>query len=236
MMHRWNQHCAQAKSSKGGRWHFPNAIRKYGPQAFSHEVLEVCNDLEVANLAEECWIELFDTRNPGKGFNLAKGGQHVPHPIRRNPWDDPVYRARAVEAGLELAKDPIWKAKVTAAISTPEARSRNKAALNTELSRAKRSIISKDRAAALIYTDEMRSEMSESVRRSFTPEVREKIAERNREINRTRILTEEAREKISAAARARICSPETRAKLSAASKRRWETGDFEGVSFVKKEA
>jgi len=76
MMHRWNQHCAQSKTSKDGRWHFPNAVRKYGKDAFSHEVLEICHDLDVANLAEECWIELLETRNPEKGFNLAKGGAH----------------------------------------------------------------------------------------------------------------------------------------------------------------
>jgi len=94
MGRRWSQHVTQSRSSKGGRWHFPNAIRKYGPEAFSHEVLEVCEDLDVANLAEECWIELLDTRNPEKGFNLAKGGAHIPHPIRRNPWDDPGYRSK----------------------------------------------------------------------------------------------------------------------------------------------
>lgn len=91
---RWKNHCYAAKSSKGGRWHFPNAIRKYGKEAFSHEVLEICHSLEVANLAEECWISFYETRDPEKGFNLVKGGQHVPHPIRKNPWDDPEYRAK----------------------------------------------------------------------------------------------------------------------------------------------
>ena len=36
---RWNQHCSQAKSSKDGRWHFPNAIRKYGKEAFTMKSL-----------------------------------------------------------------------------------------------------------------------------------------------------------------------------------------------------
>ncbi|KKM23993.1 hypothetical protein LCGC14_1609580 [marine sediment metagenome] len=91
---RWKNQVHVAKSSKGGRWHFPNAIRKYGKDAFSHKVLGVCDTLEEANIAEIRWIEHFDTRNPEKGFNLAKGGKHVPHPIRKNPWNNPKYRAK----------------------------------------------------------------------------------------------------------------------------------------------
>jgi len=113
MMARWNDHVYKSKSAKGGRWHFPNAIRKYGKDAFSHEVLEVCYDLDVANLAEECWIELLDTRNPERGFNLAKGGKHAPHPIRRNPWDDPEYRAKCSENSKKLWDDPERRARMT---------------------------------------------------------------------------------------------------------------------------
>lgn len=93
MLHRWNQHCAQAKSSKGGRWHFPNAIRQYGKEAFSHEVLEVCSSLEEANLAEAKWVDHFNSRDPQFGFNLAPGGDHTPHP-KKNPWDDPEFREK----------------------------------------------------------------------------------------------------------------------------------------------
>jgi group I intron endonuclease len=114
MEKRWNSHICKAKNSKDGRWHFPNAIRKYGPQAFSHEILEVCYDLEVANLAEECWIEFYDTRNPQFGFNLAKGGEHTPHPIRKNPWNNPEYRAKSILAIRKKCKDPIFRAKVSA--------------------------------------------------------------------------------------------------------------------------
>jgi len=116
MLHRWNQHCAQAKSSKDGRWHFPNAIRKYGKGAFSHEILEVCHDLDVANLAEECWIELLDTRDPLKGFNLAKGGAHgVPSGPRKNPWDDPEFRLKAIQNSQLTWSDPSRRAAASLA-------------------------------------------------------------------------------------------------------------------------
>jgi hypothetical protein len=68
MERRWSQHVAQAKTSRGGRWHFPNAIRKYGKNAFSHEILEICYSLEEANTAEDKWINHFDARNPERGF------------------------------------------------------------------------------------------------------------------------------------------------------------------------
>jgi hypothetical protein len=117
MERRWTDHVAAAKRSKGGRWHFPNAIRKYGPEAFSHEVLEVvATSLEDANAAEERWIEKLQTRNPEKGFNLAKGGQHIPHPIRRNPWDRPEYRERATEASRKVWSDPSVRSKASASM------------------------------------------------------------------------------------------------------------------------
>jgi|WetSurMetagenome_2_1015567.scaffolds.fasta_scaffold56958_4 hypothetical protein len=97
MMQRWNQHIYSANSRpEGKRSHFWAAIRKFGPQAFSHEVLEICETLEEANLAEAKWIDHFNSRDPQFGFNLAPGGEHIPHPIRKNPYDDPGFKARAI--------------------------------------------------------------------------------------------------------------------------------------------
>jgi hypothetical protein len=111
MERRWSQHCVQAKSSKGGRWHFPNAIRQYGPQAFSHEVLEVCETLKAANEAEIKWIDHFNSRDPQFGFNLAPGDSHIPHPIRKNPWDDPEYRKKTIRSLKISHGDPKLRAK-----------------------------------------------------------------------------------------------------------------------------
>jgi len=94
MMKRWNQHIANAKHKRGrGCAHFWNAIRKYGKDAFTHGILEICDTLEAANAAEEKWINHFNTRDPDKGFNLAKGGDHAPHPYN-NPWDRPEFREK----------------------------------------------------------------------------------------------------------------------------------------------
>ena len=113
MERRWSQHVCQSRHTKNGRWHFPNAIRKYGAAAFSHEVLEVCETLEEANTAEEIWVTHFDTMNPKKGFNLTKGGKHIPH-TKKNPWDRPEFRAKM----LSVAKSkwtPALRARISAA-------------------------------------------------------------------------------------------------------------------------
>ena len=123
MLARWNGHVNLAKRSNGKRSHFAAAIRKYGKEAFSHEVLEICYDLEVANLAEECWIEFYETRNPEKGFNLMRGGEHVPHPIRKNPWNDPEFRRKNV-SDMSSCRTPAARAANLAAIRQPESLSK----------------------------------------------------------------------------------------------------------------
>lgn len=137
---RWNSHVYNAfNRPKEGRSYFWAAIRKYGKDAFDHEVLEVCFMLEKANEREQHWIDLYDTRNPIRGFNLAPGGKYRPNPIRKNPWDDPDYlwndpgyrlehgrkmkeivNRPDVKVKLEAARavfmrDPEWLAKVNRA-------------------------------------------------------------------------------------------------------------------------
>ena len=131
MERRWDKHVSQAKYSKGGRWHFPNAIRKYGKDAFEHYILkENIKTLEEANDFEKDKIKEFDTRNPEKGFNLAFGGNSQPHPIRKNPWDNPEYREKQI-------------ARMKIMFNDPKIRAASRAALNTPESKAKRSISSK---------------------------------------------------------------------------------------------
>jgi len=111
MERRWQKHVyAALRFSNGGRWHFPNAIRKYGKEAFSHEVLAMSWYLEGANATEEALIEQYDTRNPEFGFNFMKGGLHTPHLIT-NPWNRPEYRAKSILAANDKWKDPEYRKK-----------------------------------------------------------------------------------------------------------------------------
>ena len=81
--------------------HFAYAIRKYGPEAFDHTILETCETIDEANTAEDAWIDSFSARDPKFGFNLIRGGAAHPHDTHDNPWARPEYRAKimAFKAG-----------------------------------------------------------------------------------------------------------------------------------------
>lgn len=200
MLQRWNHHVYTAnRHNKKGWAHFPNAIRKYGKDAFSHEVLEILDSLEEANQAEIKWIKFYDTKNPEKGFNLKKGGAHTPHPFR-NPWNRPEYRAK------QLARPPN-----TAAMQTPESREANKTSLNTPESKAKRSASLKVSHAK----PEVKAKLSKASKgRILSPEHCAKISKNNL----GRRHTHESKEKMSELQRGRVHSEETKLKQSLAQK------------------
>lgn len=147
---RWSQHVTQSRRATHGRQHFLNAIRKYGKEAFEHRILEICETLEVANAAEERWIEKLDTRDPSKGFNLMRGGSHVPH-LFSSPWDRPGFRERRGLISKELWKDPSFGRRIQ--------ETRKKTASTNE-SIAKRSAAS----ASLWENDTFREKTSSSIR------------------------------------------------------------------------
>ena len=194
---RWKNHMSAAKSSKGGRWHFPNAIRKYGKDAFSHEVLEISGTLEEANSAEEKWIAHFDSRNPKKGFNLEKGGGHTPHPTK-NPWDRPEYRAKCLPISRENQK------KAAAAASAQKTQSRPEV-------RAKLSTVMKE----LANTPEGRAQRVAAANpgKTLGPEHRAKISASSRSKD------SDVRARISAGVRKAFTDPEVKVRVMAASKK-----------------
>ncbi len=128
-----------------GRSHFANAILKYGKDAFTHSTLAVCDTLEAANLAEQEWIEKLGTRDPEKGFNLARGGSHTPHPFS-SPWDRPEYRKIMEERVLP---------KLIAAGCSPEAQARSKAALNSPEVRKRCSDAQKGKTLSASHLEKM---------------------------------------------------------------------------------
>ena len=174
VLQRWNRHVLDAKRNRRGCTHFWNAIRKYGSEAFSCETLEVCTSLEVANAAEEAWIEFWETRNPAKGFNLMKGGgSHQPHNVP-NIWDRPGFR----DEYYLKNPNPISSCHTSAARAaqkaalTKEVRSAaTKAALARPDVQAKREVFQKDPA----YREKISASLKSSLASS---EVREAMSAR----------------------------------------------------------
>lgn len=71
---RWSGHKSRAKSCRHNG-HLQNAIRKYGPENFTIEVLTECSDEQVNNL-ERLWIAVLDSANNEVGFNVTPGGEN----------------------------------------------------------------------------------------------------------------------------------------------------------------
>jgi hypothetical protein len=235
MMQRWKDHIHASKHPREGeRRYFLNAIRKYGSEAFSHEILEVCNSLEEANLAEYKWIEHFNTRKPKLGFNLDKGGSHTPHPFN-NPWNRSEYRAKCLQTNKQnqikatqasvikkTQSDPAVRARLSTKLkivmNTPEIRANALAAAalrrNIPLSPEHRAKI---KAASRCQEPEVQTRISVATREAMhRPEVREKTLKNLR----AKMATPEHRAKMSEIQRGRKQSPEHVAKVAAANKTR----------------
>ena len=74
MAERWKQHEYQALNRKKGCPIFFAAIRKYGSDAFTHEVLEETDTLGAASDAEQWWIAHFCSDDRRFGYNMELGG------------------------------------------------------------------------------------------------------------------------------------------------------------------
>lgn len=82
MEHRWNQHCVTArhKVKVSKAYAFASAIIKYGVNNWTHDVLEYGLTKEDAIIAEQKWINHFDSYN--NGYNSTLGGDYFDGCVR----------------------------------------------------------------------------------------------------------------------------------------------------------
>lgn len=69
---RWKSHWKQVNSGDSSYIH--NAMRKYGKDGFTYEIIEKCSQ-NVINEREKYWIKYYDSYN--NGYNLTLGGEGV---------------------------------------------------------------------------------------------------------------------------------------------------------------
>jgi group I intron endonuclease len=82
---RWQIHCQTAQSGRGFYLH--NAIRKYGVEVFTIEVLATANTKEELSALERSLILEYKAVDPQIGYNLAKGGEGgFSYTGERNPF------------------------------------------------------------------------------------------------------------------------------------------------------
>jgi len=240
LLKRWNQHVYTANRQLAGWSHFANAIRKYGKDAFSHGVLGVCSSVDDANLVEEVWVFLLETQDPEKGFNVKRGGDHRPHPVK-NAWDRPEFRAKALanlSKMIAAGNTPQARAASAAACRTPEAREKNRQASLVNMAKpeviAKRLTFQKDPAYGTrisnslketLSSPQARARMSEASKQSATEEVRAQRAASIRDVfqrpevklkHSEAVKIAQNQPELLAKRHAYRTSPETKAKLSKA--------------------
>ena len=86
---RWEQHKKIGRSKKGYKGYrnqpLYRALRKYGEQNFSFEIIEVCSQDMILE-REEYWIKYYDcTISNNKGYNLTGGGKSGSHETQKVP-------------------------------------------------------------------------------------------------------------------------------------------------------
>lgn len=89
--HRFSKHITEANCGRG--YAIARAIRKYGKENFTIELICVCNSRESASLKEKEFIQLFQTTDKKYGYNLAAGGYRI-FPLRKTYKEDIIYRVR----------------------------------------------------------------------------------------------------------------------------------------------
>ncbi len=75
---RWNGHIYCARHNVA-TYYFGNAIKKYGADNFTFEIIKNCTDQEDLNYWEKYYIDYYDSRNRKKGYNTKEGGSHGKH-------------------------------------------------------------------------------------------------------------------------------------------------------------
>lgn len=57
------------------KYYIHNAIKKYGWDNFTFEIIEYCMSEDEAYILEAMWIKFYDSNNRNKGYNLTAGGR-----------------------------------------------------------------------------------------------------------------------------------------------------------------
>lgn len=93
------------------------AIKKYGKEAFTKEILEVC-DYECVDERECYWIAFYDTTNRNIGYNLTKGGTGG-DTTSQHPNKDIIIEKRKAgviewHKNMSLEDKDVWKQSISA--------------------------------------------------------------------------------------------------------------------------
>jgi group I intron endonuclease len=185
---------------------FANAIKKYGWDNFTHEILAEGLSIEEANNLEEEFIKSYGTLSPN-GYNLRTGGGN-------SSFSDET-RAKLSEAGKRRTMPEHLKIRLS------------------ELGKAlPKERMDKLQEGAKRAQEKLKGKPHFNLGRQRSDEFKRKVSE----ATKAALSTPEARKKMSESRIGNRHSAETKAKQSEAAKKRWEAQKIAGTNKWTEEA
>ena len=171
---RMNGH--MCKSRKGSEHAFHEALRKYGIEGFSIQVLAACKDKPEMDAAEKFWIKKLNSM-AHNGYNLTEGGEGV------IPNEEERRRRSERLKGKKLP--PEW-CKALSEAGKGRKRSAESIRKSSDAQRGKPRPNVSEMLKGKKCSEETRRKLSEATKRTMTPERRKEISDKQKEIASTR--------------------------------------------------
>jgi group I intron endonuclease len=203
--YRWKDHKRSAQN--GIDYPIYRAMRKYGIESFSFEVIESVDTQEDANLREDFWINELDTRNGDYGYNIRGGGAtglhaeetkkkiseshkqfYIDHPERRLEKGDPFRGSHLTEEQKQHLSE------IHTGMTYPACPEEKKQRIAEGVRKASREHPWQTGNSDPEHIRKMTDALRES-RENMTPEEKEVLSNRLREANKNQFSSEESRKR-----------------------------------------
>ena len=194
-------------SRNGSDYPLHRAMRKYGEENFTLELIESVETLEEANLREDFWIVKLDTQNPELGYNLKSGGWNGLHSestkekmsisAKQNYIDHPELRAEKGNhwRGVPLSEErKQYLSEIHTGMKYPPRSEESKRRTSESLKKARKNNPWQTGASTPEHLQSLHEGLRVA-RDNTTPEDKEILSSKLREANKAQFSTEESHKK-----------------------------------------
>jgi len=145
--------------------YFYNAVKKYGFDKFTWEILMVAETKDDLDAYEEYYMTLFDTRNQAFGFNLKSGGSYGKHSERTKKKMSDSHKGIKFSAEHKKSLSKAGKGRIFSEDHKKKISEASKGRMISEETREKLSKVSTGNKNAMFgrkHSEETRKKMSEA--------------------------------------------------------------------------
>lgn len=170
---RWSNGTAYRKKT-----HFGSAIKKYGFESFSHDIVFEGLTREAACIEERRLIKQYDTTNPNYGYNSSSGGEGISGVKLTKEVRQKIANAHRGKTLTEQHKKKISESVTGRFVSDETKQKLREANLGKKLSDEHRKKLSDAKAGKCVHTAEHYQKLSEAFSGVPRPEeVKRKISQ-----------------------------------------------------------